>query len=112
MKLLGPVNLSDAPGPREDPRVTRQLLPRGAAREELEQHSQVIESRYQTLHAEEGDVDLRQGCHQAAVAFVRDETEGAGVRDGEVRPCEANVRVEEDLAELPSRGGGKLRELG
>ena len=50
--------------------------------------------------------------HQAGIALVRDKADGAGVGNGKIRPSDANVGVEEHLAELPARLRGQRPEDG
>ena len=81
VQLLGPVDLSHAPGSREESRVTRSAFDpwrcaggAGGARRGRRGSARGAPCRAARCGP-------RQGRHQAAVALVRDETEGAGARD-------------------------------
>ena len=62
---------------------------------------------HDAFHAHERDVHARERARQAGVALVRDEADRSRLGDAEVRPGDADVGLEEGVAELPA---GRARE--
>src|SRR5690606_13826035 len=91
VQLVGPVRLLAAPGAREDVRVDRQILARGAAGQYLEHRAERWHVGHDAFDAHHRDVHFRQCRHEPTVALVRADAEAAGCRHAEVHAADAEV---------------------
>ena len=111
VQLLRPVLLALAPRPGQQRRVRRQPLARAAAGEQLQHDREVGRRADEPLQAEDRDVHARERGDEPPVPLVGDQADRAGLGDGEVRAGDADVRLEEDLSELATRGLGQRSQL-
>ena len=86
--------------------VDGHLLPGGRARQQGEHHCQVIQRRQQPLHAHQGDMHPGQGGDHAPIALVGQYDQGAALGDAEIHAGNADLGLQEDLAQGAAGGVG------
>ena len=79
-------------------------LTRAVSRKGLEDRSRVLKGLDELLDTEDIEMDLRQGAHHAAVAFVGHREHGSRLGDRDVRAGDTHVRVNETVSHDASRG--------
>src|SRR5688500_13555506 len=111
MEFLRTVGLAPARRPAYEAGVGGQLLPGRAPRQELEEDAQLVEGRHEPLESEQRHVDAGKRRQEAGVAFVRDEADRAGLRDGEICARDADIGRPEHLGELAARNTSELLQV-
>src|ERR687894_732235 len=108
VELLWSVPLGDA-GPERRVRV-HPLCGRGAG-EELHKDLEVLPLGHDLLYAHQRDEDGRQRRAHPAVALGLDDGDRPGLGDGEVRPADADLRVQKLLPEVEASGVRQVLRL-
>ena len=97
------------PGP--DRRVRVHPLAGGRARQELEEHLEILPARHQLLDPDDADQHLRERRAHPPVALGLQHHQAARLGHGEVGPADADARPQEPLAQVPARRLGQLRRV-
>ena len=111
VELLGAVLVGGAARAGYHAYVGCEPLSGGGAGQDPEEYGEVLERGDDFFHSGDADVDTRGGGAQAAVAFVGDDDEGAGFGDEEVGAADAQIGVQEVLAQGYPGDAGQLGDV-
>ena len=84
MQFLALVTTGHCPADPGD--VGGDQLPGGVLRQDIDNPVGIFERRHQLLHADQGDMDFRQGRGQTGVALVGHQGKAAGFSDRDIGP--------------------------
>src|SRR3990172_12590889 len=91
--------------------VNAELLTGCCAGEQRHHERQVIQIADEALHAHQRDVDGRQGCDHARIAFIAHETYSASFRDTKIDAADPDIRSEEDVPQKSAGSVGECRNV-
>jgi len=92
------MHLAAGPGPTEMRRVLGYRRAQRAARQEADEHRQMLEAGDGLLDADRGDMQLRHVGRQVGVTLVGADHEGAGLGDREIAAGHAGIGGENQRA--------------
>jgi len=101
--FLRPVQVAGAAGAGGEGGVDGKILPRRGTRQQAQQRTRILQGGHHFLDAGDGDVHARQGLRQVAIALIRHDDGGAGFRDQEIRPGDADIGGEEFFPQFRAR---------
>ncbi len=105
VQLLGAVGLAGRARPGDQVDVAGRVVADRRHRQDLQDVRGLVPVAHHPLHPHHGDVDARQGGHQARVALVLDDADRPGLGHAEVDPRDADVRAREHLAQAACARG-------
>ena len=111
VELFRAVLVGGAAGAGDHADIGGDALAGGGTGEQTEEHGQVGEGGDDFFHTGEADMDAGRGGAEASVAFVGDDGQGAGFGDEEVGAADAEVGVQELLAQGHSGDAGHFRDV-
>ncbi len=89
------MHLAARPGPAEVRGVLRYRRAEGAARQQADEHRQVLQARDDLFDADRGDVQLWHIGRKIGIALVGADDEGPGLGDREIAPGHAGIGLED-----------------